>query len=366
MKLRPNPIRCVIYGLVTVVATMTGASPAFADRYRDAQWHLTALHVADAHRVTKGAGVTVAVIDTGVWADHPDLNGAVLPGRNVLENGGDGRSDVNGHGTGIASIIAARGRSGERGVLGVAPAAKILPLRPNSDTSLVADAINWSVRQGAMVINMSFVVTGSAELAAAIKSAADADVVLIAASGNDGQNSSTDDYPAAYPNVLAVAAVDRRGQAARFSHRGADVDIAAPGVGIPAADGSLTDGYVIADGTSPAAAVVSGAAALIRARYPDLSAAEVVQRLTSTAVDKGPPGRDDTYGHGSLDLMAALTADAPPPSKSPSVPATKPPGDARGEDDGSGVPLLAIGLGVLMLAGAAVAAVVVVRKREGS
>nr|BFE76293.1 hypothetical protein GCM10020092_095940 [Actinoplanes digitatis] len=102
---------------------------AHADQYRDQQWYLKSLRVQEAHRSTKGAGITVAVIDSGVWAAHPDLKGAVLPGFDVLGKG-DGRDDLEGHGTQMAGVIASRGRSGGNGVLGIAPAAKILPVSP--------------------------------------------------------------------------------------------------------------------------------------------------------------------------------------------------------------------------------------------
>ncbi|HEX8343869.1 MAG TPA: S8 family serine peptidase [Actinoplanes sp.] len=340
------------------------AVPASADQYRDMQWYLKSLRIAEAHRMTEGAGVIVAVIDTGVSAAHSDLDGAVLPGKNVLGSGGDGRQDAYGHGTSMAGIIAARGRGGGRGLLGVAPRAKILPVRPSGDTLVTVDAIRWSVAHGAKVINMSFAMDGSDQLADAVKLAADKDVVLVGAAGNSGTGANSQEYPAAYPEVVAVGAVDRTGDVPSFSQRGPQIDLVAPGVDIPTLPRDAEASYKISRGTSEAAAIVSGAAALIRARFPELSAAEVVQRLTSTAVDKGAPGRDDTYGHGSLNLMAALTAKAPPPSSVPSAPATGPTvvSAPDGDDDGSGVPLLVIGLGVLLLAGAAVAAVLVVRR----
>jgi subtilisin family serine protease len=250
--------------------------------------------------------------------------------------------------------------------LGIAPAAKILPVLPASDTALVAEGINWSVAQGAKVINMSFGVLGSDDLAAAVKAAAAADVVLIASSGNDGRGGSGYRYPAAYPEVLPVGAVDRNGKVAAFSSKGAEVRISAPGVNIAVADGEKPDAYAVVDGTSPATAMVSGAAALIRAKYPELSAAEVVDRLTSTAVDRGPPGRDDSYGFGELDIMAALTAKQPtakPSSTAPTVTGAPAPGARPESGDGGGIPpLLIIGVGVVLLVGVGVVLVVRVRK----
>jgi type VII secretion-associated serine protease mycosin len=358
--------RAAVSVAASALVSVLGVSPVHADQPRSAQWYLKALRISEAQRITKGAGVTVAVIDSGVLAKHQDLAGAVLPGRDVL-NGGDGRRDTVGHGTQMAGIIAARGRGDGRGVLGIAPAAKVLPVLPAIDTVLVAEAINWSVAKGAKVINMSFGVLGSDDLAAAVQAAAAADVVLIASSGNDGRGGAGHRYPAAYPEVLAVGAVDRKGKVAAFSSKGAQVRITAPGVDIAVADGEKPNAYASVDGTSPATAMVSGAAALIRAKYPELSAAEVVERLTSTAVDRGAPGRDDSYGFGELDLMAALTAKQPTPtspSAAPGAAVTPPPVAQPEPDDGSsGIPpLLIIGVGVVLLVGAGV--VLLVRGRK--
>jgi type VII secretion-associated serine protease mycosin len=352
-----------------VLITGSWVAPARADRYRDAQWYLKSLKVAEAQRISRGAGVTVAVIDSGVWAGHPDLQGAVLPGANVLGDGGDGRKDINGHGTQMASIIAARGRSGGRGILGIAPEAKILPVRPDDGPLLVSDAIKWSVDHGAKVINMSFVVLEDGQLADAVKQATASDVVLVAASGNDGQGGFEGEYPAAYPDVLGVGATDRDGKVASFSHHGPQVDIVAPGADIAMADLASSGSYAIGNGTSQAAAVVSGAAALIRSKYPELSAAQVVQRLTSTAVDKGPPGRDDAYGYGELDLMAALTAkpSTEPTTAGPTAADAPPASQPDSGGNGSGIPpIVIIGIGAVVLVGAVVGVFVGVRRSRGS
>ncbi|GAA3338774.1 type VII secretion-associated serine protease mycosin [Amorphoplanes nipponensis] len=345
-------------GLAIILAA---PAPASADQHRDEQWYLQSLRIAQAHRITQGEGVTVAVIDSGVWAGHPDLKGAVLPGYNVLGKG-DGREDLEGHGTGVAGIIAARGRSGNRGVLGVAPAAKVLPVSPAGSPLVVAKAIDWAVEHGAKVINMSFLTAGSDGLAAAVKRAADSDVVLVGGSGNNDEVGTDSEYPAAYPEVLAVGATDRAGKVAAFSHRGPQLDLTAPGVDIAVANGDPGREYQRVEGTSVSTAIVSGAAALIRAEYPALTAAQVVDVLESTAVDKGDPGRDDAYGFGELDVVGALSAAAtvapgPTTSAEPDVIA-----GSRGGDEG--LPRLAIaGLGVLLLAGVVIALVAGLRRR---
>lgn len=333
---------------------------AHADQHRDQQWYLKSLRVLEAHRITEGKGVTVAVIDSGVWAEHPDLAGAVLPGFNVLGKG-DGREDLEGHGTGIAAVIAARGRTGNRGVLGVAPAAEILPVSPAGSPLVVTKAIDWSVEHGAKVINMSFLTGSTDGLAAAIKRAADADVVLVAGSGNDDEADSDSEYPAAYPEVIAVGASDRMGKIASFSHPGPQLDLVAPGVDVIVANSDPAKEYQRVQGTSVSSAIVSGAAALIRAENPELSAAQVVEVLESTAVDKGAAGRDDTYGHGELDLMSALSAAASATQRPDASARTVP---NSGSDGGeSGLPVVAVvGAGVLVLAGAVVALIVGLRR----
>ncbi|MFI5491776.1 type VII secretion-associated serine protease mycosin [Actinoplanes sp. NPDC051859] len=289
------------------------APAAAADEIRGKQWHLSALRVGDAHQITQGDGLTVAVIDSGV-ARHQDLTNAVLAGGDLVNpDGGDGRSDSSGHGTSMAGVIVGRGHGADNGVLGLAPAAKILPIRiaTNSFNSSkqLADAISMAVARGARVINMSIGGGDDEPIRAAIRAAQAADVVLVAASGNRGDYG--DNYPGKYPEVLTVGAVDRSGKVADFSVTGPQVDLVAPGVDI-VTTGNTETGYVRGKGTSHATAVVSGAAALIRARFPEMSAAEVVHRLTATAVDAGAEGRDDVYGYGRLDLMAALTAEVPP------------------------------------------------------
>lgn len=315
MRSRLSLFRAVFAGASALAVLAATGGPAVADATRNRQWYLSALDVAEAHRVTRGDGVTVALIDTGVDAGHRDLAGAVLAGEDLYEypeGDGSGRYDLLGHGTHMAGIIAARGHGNTDGILGLAPAATILPVRAinsgfgNSDT--IAKAINYAVAHHASVINMSFGGSDDTYLHDAIREAQAADVVLVAAAGNRG--AAGDNYPGKYPEVLTVGADDQNGNVATLSVRGPQVDLVAPGVDI-ATTGTNSSGYSLGSGTSEATAVVSGAAALIRAKYPQLSAAEVMHRLTATATDAGPAGRDDTYGYGRLNLIAALTANVP-------------------------------------------------------
>ncbi|GAA4146726.1 hypothetical protein GCM10022251_08620 [Phytohabitans flavus] len=214
----------------------------------------------------------------------------------------------------MAGLIAAHGTTSGMGALGIAPEAAILPIRSEgpagqADSDLLAAGIEWAIERGAAVINASSTGGPSPPLRHAIDAANAADVVVVAAAGNRPTDLGVG-FPAAYDGVLAVGAVDRQGNHAEVSVTGEQLDIVAPGVDIYST--SYKGLYRKGTGTSDAAAIVAGAVALVRSKYPDLSAEEVVHRLTATATDKGPPGRDEQYGYGVLNLVAALTADVPP------------------------------------------------------
>ncbi|MEU8208536.1 S8 family serine peptidase [Micromonospora sp. NPDC049044] len=285
-----------------------------ADLIRSDQWHLPFLHIDRAHLLSQGSGVIVAVPDTGVDA-HPDLRGNLLEGTDVIPGGsGDGRQDRDSHGTSMAGLIAAHGGEDGRGALGIAPRARILPIfdtPPNGlgDPDALASGIEFAIARGADVISISAVAGASVRLQQAILSAQNADVVVVAAAGNRPMDTLVG-YPASEEGVIAVGGIGRDGLHAAISVTGPRVDVAAPAVDIYSTsyDGKYSKGT----GTSSATAIVAGAAALIRSKYPHLPAREVAHRLTATAIDKGAPGRDDEYGYGVIDLVAALTADVPP------------------------------------------------------
>ncbi|MFC6023027.1 type VII secretion-associated serine protease mycosin [Plantactinospora solaniradicis] len=310
-----------------VLAVVVGAPPAFADAERNRQWHLRALNVAEAHRITQGAGVVVAVIDTGVRASHRDLVGNVLPGVDLTGEGGNGQQDAHGHGTSMAGLIAAHGHGpgNADGALGIAPKAKILPIRDAKsevgNAENLPTAIDQAVQRGAKVISLSLSSGAFDRLRESVDKALAADVVLVAAVGNRPGDRFVG-YPASYPGVLAVGASGRDGKLAPVSVTGAAVGIVAPGEDI--ATTSRTGDYKSATGTSDSTAIVAGAAALVRAKYPDLSATEVVHRLTATATDEGAPGRDPEYGYGVLNLVEALTADVKPAESQPSPDSSSP------------------------------------------
>ena len=292
--------------LALVVAFASSATPATA---AEPYW-VEQLGLPQAWRVSEGAGVRVGLIDTGVTAE-PDLAGAVLPGADFPDLGAP-TGDAIGHGTTMALLIAGRGISG--GTRGVAPKAEILPARLNGGADEAIAAVRWAVDQGAKVVNISLG-NGSGHSDAydeALNYARDHDVVVVAAAGNAGEDTGVTS-PADRPGVLAVSAVDRTGKFSEdVSVSGPEVSFAAPGVDIST---SRTGEKAPTSGTSQAAALVSGVVALVRSRYPDLTAAQVTDQLAGTAKDFGTPGRDSLYGFGLIDPVAALAKPPAPGAK---------------------------------------------------
>jgi type VII secretion-associated serine protease mycosin len=294
---------------------LTAPFPLSGDSVRDEQWHLRTLNVAGAWAYSSGAGVTVAVIDSGVDSDHPDLQGQVLPGLDLVDPKGDGDTDLVGHGTTVAALIA--GKDDSDGVIGIAPNAKILPVRVldqenrYDDAMIVATGVRWAVDHGAKVINLSLGGSGSsAPLAAALDYAFARDVVVVACTGNASASPSTGVwYPAREPGVVAVAGMESDGDVLwSGSITGKETVVDAPATQLV---GARPGGYWRVQGTSFAAPMVSATAALIRSRWPTMPAGEVINRIIKTAKDRGARGRDDTYGYGLVDPTGALTDQVP-------------------------------------------------------
>lgn len=290
--------------------------------------------------LANGTGVRVAVIDSGVDAANPQLKarGAVTAGRDFLRDA-DGRQDCNGHGTMVASIIAARPVDGVE-FQGLAPGVTIVPIRVSeqSETATgatagmtaspgkLAQAIDWAADPGggnADVINLSL--TLPRDVPVVRRSVSDAlarGVVIVAAVGNDGapERGNPTPYPAAYPGVIGVGAVDATGRILPFSGHGPYVDLVAPGDRITAA--APHKGHSELTGTSAAAPLVSAAAALILQRFPDLTPEQVARRLLATT-DPSPAGRySPRYGYGPLNPFRALTETVNPTARAPEVTAT--------------------------------------------
>ncbi|MFB8171828.1 type VII secretion-associated serine protease mycosin [Kitasatospora purpeofusca] len=300
-----------------MVFTAGGSWQANADSVRDSQWMLTEYRVETAlWPVSRGDGVTVAVIDSGVMKDHPDLTGQVLPGADFSGESTDGTVDAIGHGTGMASLIAGHGHADKAGIVGIAPKARILPVRVKwgesgmAESAGLSQAIRYAVDHGAKVVNMSIGGYPGDDVAtrAAVKYAIDKDVVLVASTGNGGDQLGPVEYPAAFPGVVAVGAVDRSGVLWGKSTYGPQTTLAAPGAEIPQASAKSSTGYVLASGTSPATAYVSATAALIRAKYPSLSAGQVINRMikSASAPGDGSAVPSNRYGYGVLAPGKAL------------------------------------------------------------
>ncbi|WP_330330695.1 type VII secretion-associated serine protease mycosin [Streptomyces sp. NBC_00536] len=364
------------------------------------QWHLDSMKADEMWKSSTGKGITVAVIDSGV-GDVPELAGQVLPGVNYARlSKGDERDDYNGHGTTMAAMIAGTGKGpGGDGSYGLAPGAKILPIRISEggggeaqDEGFVK-GIRFAADSEAKIVNISMVgVGGSPELTEAVKYALGRGKLIFAGVGNEGDQANEVLYPAATPGVVGVAAIDRNAEATKESQHGQQVDLSAPGVDIVSACTDKT-GLCKSHGTSDATALTSASAALIWSAHPDWTNNQVLRVMLNTS---GKPRdgaeRNDFIGYGVVrprialatpgdpgaanvyplpDLAAAEakgkggSASAAPSAsadgKTPGGKATPAP-QAKEADSGFGaVTWIAIGLGACLLIGGAVTAVVVRR-----
>ncbi|RKN42741.1 type VII secretion-associated serine protease mycosin [Micromonospora endolithica] len=326
------------------------------DQVRDEQWQIDELRAETAWRTSTGAGVIVAVIDSGVDGSHPDLAGQVLPGLDLVSPEGTTDVDPVGHGTTVAGLIAGR-NDDKRGVVGLAPDARILPVRVldaanrYDDALIVAKGVRWAVDHGARVINLSL--GGSSDspaLAAALDYAFARDVVVVACTGNVATSSDKRVwYPAREPGVVAVSGLERASDNLwSGAITGRATVLTAPATGLVGA--RPKDGYWRVQGTSFAAPLVAATAALIRARYPQMPAGDVVNRLLSTARDIGPTGRDDRYGYGLVDPVAALDGEVPSVGRNPLDDQTSPgvigfgPAPGSGQAEGAGADRDGLGL----------------------
>ncbi|MEV2229832.1 type VII secretion-associated serine protease mycosin [Streptomyces phaeochromogenes] len=325
MTRRSLPGRGLVVGLMAAAIALLPSTAAHADGIRAKQWALDAMHTQEAWQTTKGKGITVAVLDTGVDDEHPDLEGNVLTGKDMVGFGaGRGDRPWARHGTAMAGIIAGHGHgAGDAdGVMGIAPEAKILPVRViledgdsargkarNTRGNALAEGIRWAADHDADVINLSL---GDDSKSAHPEASEDAAVqyalkkgsVVVASAGNGGEKGDHISYPAAYPGVIAATAVDRYGTRASFSTRRWYATVSAPGVDVVIADPDRK--YYEGWGTSAASAFVSGAVALIKAAHPGLSPAQIKQLLEDTARDAPTGGRDDSRGFGFVDPAAAI------------------------------------------------------------
>lgn len=326
---------------VSLAAGLAVAPAAQADEVREKQHWLAESGITKAWEVSKGAGVKVAVIDSGVDAGHPDLKGAVTGGYDASGAGTANGQKILGikpeHGTLVATMLAGRGHQpakssasprpsaspvGPDGIVGVAPEAEILSVSTwlgsanpagKNDQDQIPEAVRWAVDNGARVINISLGSTTPQwpqSWDAAFLYAEQKDVVIVAAAGNRIGGNLQVGAPATIPGVLTVAGLDRKGVASvDSSSQGISIGVAAPAEKL--LGGLPGGGYAEWAGTSGAAPIVSGVAALIRSKWPEMSAKQVINRIVSTAKDKGTAGKDPLYGFGVLNAEAALKDTVP-------------------------------------------------------
>ena len=310
-------VAAVVAGLLTLAPTV-----ARADGVREAEYWLDDYGIRQAWTTTMGAGITIAVIDTGVDGSVPELQGAVIGGADFSGLGSaDGQTPVgssnNEHGTMVASLAAGRGSGGENGVIGSAPQASILALSIGfgegtvSSDDQIAAAVRFAVDNGADVINMSLTrntLDWPESWDDAFLYAMEHDVVVVAAAGNRGSGTTSVGAPATMPGVLTVAGTDRNGDASfDASTQGMTISVAAPSEDLVGS--TPGGGHTVWGGTSGAAPIVAGIVALVRAAHPELDAANVIERIIATARDAGDAGADPIYGFGLVDAAAAVTAD---------------------------------------------------------
>lgn len=317
-------------------APTPGGTPAPASTAeptpRERQYWLEDYGITTAWERTRGDGVVVAIVDTGIAAGPPEFEGAVVGGTDVSGAGSpDGRTPVDvinrHHGSRVASLVGARGNTPDA-MIGVAPEADLLSVSLAFGASArvpfseqVAKAIHWSVDHGADIINLSLTTNSPSwdeSWDEAFLYAMENDVVIVVAAGNRGAGTSSVGAPATIPGVLTVAGVDPSGQASvEASTQGITIGVSAPSENLL---GVSADGEVVEwDGTSGAAPIVAGVAALVRSAHPELSANDVINRIVQTA--RKPPGVDRVpdpfYGYGLVDAAAAVNADVPHVTQNP-------------------------------------------------
>ncbi|MGV9994316.1 type VII secretion-associated serine protease mycosin [Streptomyces sp. NPDC003374] len=399
--------RCKAAASAVLGLLLVGAAgqSAHAEGMRAQQWFLDAMKAEQMWRTSTGKGITAAVIDTGVDAGNADLKGRVLRGKDFAEGlEGDEHTDYDGHGRGMAGLIAGTGAAdGGNGTFGLAPGAKILPVRMPKSTSaanqaasveqfnqVLPKAIRYAADAGAQVINVSMAAEeGSPDVTAAVKYALGKGALIFAGVGNSGDKGNPLEYPAATPGVVGVAAVGKDLRRTSWSEYGSQVDMSAPGADMVAACTSTT-GFCKTDGTSDATAIASASAALIWSKHPNWTNNQVLRVMLNTI---GAPTdgakRNDSIGYGIVRPRIALQNPGDPgPANVYPLPdlkdvASKPTYPKASQAAGAAAPArnddstaassssgtdntlwIALGVGAVVLLGAAITVAAVARRRR--
>ncbi|WP_367138641.1 MULTISPECIES: type VII secretion-associated serine protease mycosin [Streptomyces] len=385
--------RAVASLLVTLIVTGVAASPVHADTVRSRQWYLDVMHAEEMWETSTGAGVTVAVVDTGVDASLPDLQGQVLEGKNFSGQPGDARTDTEGHGSKMAALIAGTGKRGRvTGSYGLAPGVKILPVRVRQKgtavdgTKSMVDALHYAAESDAKIVNISLGGPGDEEEEKAISYVLSKGKMVFAAAGNSGDKGNAVEYPAAYPGVIGVAGVDQEGAAASWSQHGPQVDLSAPGTDMYAACAGGTE-LCRGNGTSDATALASASAALIWSVHPNWTANQVTRVLINTAggPDTGEK-RNDYVGYGAVRPRIALKDPGDPgPADVNPLPGPAPSQEPKSDDGtdsadrlskhtgseasakgGGATKWIALGAAAAVLMGAAIATPIILNRRRNT
>ncbi|MEE1743895.1 S8 family serine peptidase [Streptomyces sp. JV184] len=360
---RGRPLGAVAVAAALSVGFAGAASSALAADVQSKQWYLNAMQAEEMWKVTTGEGIKVAVIDTGVNASTPSLKGQVLKGLDATGADGDEYDDYRGHGTTMAELIAGTGRGG--GLKGLAPGAKIIPMRITdtefqNEHSVNAhdseDAIRAAADSDAQIISMSFASDfPGREEREAVKYAQSKGKLFFAGVGNNAEKNNKEQYPAAYPQVVGVSSADRDGKVAEYSQNGGIVDIAAPGNGIPRWCNSKFQSYCDGDGgTSAATAIASASAALVWSAHPDWTANQVLNVLFDTASRDWEKGTLSKYlGHGLIRPSMNILKGKGNPGAPDISPLTKEktPGSSPSSDSSSSQPEKKEGAGDTAMAG---------------
>jgi subtilisin family serine protease len=312
--------------VLATVGVLGVAAPASADSIRDSEYWLSDYGFTTAWATTQGAGITVAVIDTGIDGSVPDLTGVVVGGTDESGVGSaNGQTPVgtdDEHATLVASMLAGHGHGSGAGVIGVAPQAKLLSVSVGfgvgtvDDDDQIAQGVRWAVDHGANIINMSLTrntLDWPPSWDSAFLYAMEHNVIVVAAAGNRGSGTTEVGAPATMPGVVVVAGVDRDGNASfDASSQGITLSVAAPSEDLVGAGPG--GAYYDWSGTSGSAPLVAGLLALIEASHPGISAGNAINRLTATAT---PKGAAITYGSGLFNAAAAVTASVPSVTTNP-------------------------------------------------